>query len=98
MILGMTWLSKYHVVINCRNKKIIFKIPHQAEFQFDEKHKSAKRKTQMITAEIQKKGVPVWDEFLDVFKETSGPSPDRAVEFSINTIPGAVPILKLHTE
>jgi len=32
VILGMTWLSKYHAVIDCRNKKIIFKIPHQAEF------------------------------------------------------------------
>jgi len=29
VILGMTWLSKYHVVINCHNKKVIFKISHQ---------------------------------------------------------------------
>ena len=27
VILGMTWLSKYHVVIDCRNKKVIFRIP-----------------------------------------------------------------------
>ena len=34
VILGMTWLSKYHAVIDCRNKSIIFQIPHQPEFQF----------------------------------------------------------------
>jgi len=32
VILGMTWLNKYHAVIDCRNKKVIFKIPHQPEF------------------------------------------------------------------
>ena len=44
MILGMTWLSKYHAIIDCRNKIIIFKIPHQAKFQFDGEHKSAKER------------------------------------------------------
>ena len=95
VILGMTWLSKYHGVIDCQNKKIIFKI---AEFQFDGEHKSAKRKAQMTIAEIQKKGVPFWNEFLDVFKEISRLPPDRAVEFSVDTILGIVQYLKLHTE
>jgi len=27
VILGMTWLSRYHAVINCRNKSVIFKNP-----------------------------------------------------------------------
>ena len=94
MILGMTWLSIYHAVIDCRNKKIIFKISHQAEFQFDREYMSTKRKTQMITAESQKKGVPVWNEFSDMFEEISGLPFDRAVEFSIDTIPGTVLISK----
>ena len=51
-ILGMTWLSKYHAVIDCRSKKVIFRIPLQPEFQFEGEHKPAKRKTQMTTAEI----------------------------------------------
>jgi len=55
---------------------------------------SLKRKTQMVTAEIQKKGVPVWNEFLDVFKEISGLPPDRTVKFSIDTMPGTVLISK----
>ena len=94
VILGMTWLNKYHVVIDCRNKKVIFRIPLQPEFQFDREHKSAKRKTQMTTVEIQKKGVPVWNEFSRVFEEISGLLPDRMVESSIDTIRGTVPISK----
>ena len=48
----------------------------------------------MTTVEIQEKRVPVWNEFLEVFKEISGLPPDRAIEFSIDTIPGTVPISK----
>ena len=48
----------------------------------------------MATAEIQKKGILVWNEFSDVFEEISGLSPNRAVEFSIDTILGTVPISK----
>ena len=94
VILGMTWLNKYHAVIDCRNKKVIFRIPLQPQFQFDEEHKSAKRKTEMITAKIQKKRVPVCNEFSEVFAEISGLPPDRVVEFSIDTVPGIVPISK----
>ena len=32
VILGMTWLSKYHAVIDCWNKTVIFRISHQLEF------------------------------------------------------------------
>ena len=71
VILGITWLSKYYAVIDCQNKRINFRIPLQPEFQFDGEHKSAKRKTQMTTAEIQKKGVPIWNEFSEVFEEIS---------------------------
>ena len=96
VILVMTWLSRYHAVIDCRNKKIIFRIPHQPKFQFDGEHKSAKGKTQSecATVEIKKKSVLVWDEFSDLFKKISGLPPDRAVEFSKDTISGIVSISK----
>ena len=94
VILGMTWLSKYYAVIDCQNKKVISRISHQPEFQFDGEHKSAKRKTQMTTAETQKKKVPVWNEFSEVFEKISELPPDRAVEFSIDTMSGTVPISK----
>ena len=32
VILSMTWFSKYHTVIDRRNKKMIFRISHQPEF------------------------------------------------------------------
>jgi len=48
----------------------------------------------LTTVEIQKKGVPVWNEFPDVFEEISGLPPDRAIEFSIDTILGKVSISK----
>jgi len=48
----------------------------------------------MTTAEVQKKGVPVWNEFSRVFEEISGLLPDRMVESSIDTIPGTILISK----
>jgi len=53
MILGMTWLSRYHAIIDCRNKKVIFRITHQPEFQFDGEYKSAKGKTQSVCATLR---------------------------------------------
>ena len=96
VILGMTWLNKYHAVINCRNKKFIFRISHQPECQFDREHKSAKKKTQLdyATIEVKKKRIPVWNEFSNMFEENSRLPPNRAVEFSIDTIPGTVLIFK----
>ena len=47
-----------------------------------------------VTADIKKKGVPIWDEFPDVLKGISGLSSDRAVEFSAETYLGTVPISK----
>jgi len=94
VILGMTWLSQYYAVIDCREKKINFRIPHQPEFQFSGEVKSTKGKTQMTTSEVQKQKVPVWDEFPEVFAEISGLPPERMIEFSIDTVPGAAPISK----
>jgi len=41
-----------------------------------------------------KKGIPIWNEFPDVFEEILGLPPDRVVKFSIDIIPGTVPISK----
>ena len=48
----------------------------------------------MTTSEVQKQKVPVWDEFPEVFAEISRLPPERMIEFSIDTIPGAAPISK----
>ena len=34
VIIGMTLVSKYHAVIDCRNKNVIFRTPNQPEFKF----------------------------------------------------------------
>ena len=76
-ILGMTWLSKYHAVIDCRNKNVIFRIPHQPKFQFFRERKPHRKEDQLdcATAADKKKTVSVWNEFLDVFEEISVKSP-----------------------
>jgi len=96
VILGMTWLSKYHAVIDYRNMKVIFRISHQPEFQFIGERKSLRKEDQLncATAEDRKKTVSVWNEFLDVFEEILRLSPDRVVEFSIDE---QLPSLKLCT-
>jgi len=75
---------------------VIFRISHQPEFQFIREYKSLRKEDQLdcATAEDKKKRVSVWNEFLDVFEEISGLSPNRVVEFSIDIILGVTPISK----
>ena len=96
VILGMTWLSRYHRVIDCQNKKMIFRMSYQLELQFIGERKSAREKNQLdcTIAEVKKKGMPVLNEFSDVSEEMSGLSLDRAIEFSIDIIPRTPPISK----
>jgi len=53
-------------MIACQNKKVIFRIPHQQEFQFIRERKSTGKKNQAdcATIEVEKKGVPAWNEFV----------------------------------
>ena len=79
VILGMTLLSKYHAIIDCKNKKVIFKIPNQPEFQFIGEKKTI-RSMKRVECNIKKAGmkrVSVWDEFPDVFEGIKGLPPDR---------------------
>ena len=34
VILGMDWLAQYYATMDCRAKKVIFRIPIENEFQF----------------------------------------------------------------
>ena len=97
VILGMSWLSKHHAVIDCRNKNVTFKIPNQPEFQFTPSKKASrqKRKADYVTTMALEKPIPVVEEFLDVFEDPPGLPPKREVEFSIDLVPGAAPISKV---
>ena len=44
----MDWLASYHAFIDCFGKRVIFNIPSQLEFSFEEKH--ANRPLHMISA------------------------------------------------
>ena len=64
VILGMTWLSRYHTVNDCQNKNLIFRMSHQPEFQLIIEHKFVGKKNQYdcATTKIKKKGTPVWND------------------------------------
>jgi len=97
VIFGITWLSKYHAVIDCWNKSVIFKILRQSEFQFVGESKVSRQKQQgdYATTETREKLITVVEEFLDVFlKDLPGFSIDQNLEFAIEVIPGTAPISK----
>ena len=79
VIIGMILLSKYHTVIDYRNKKVIFRIPNQPEFQFLGEKKTIWSKKQ-VDCDIIKddmKRVLVWKEFPNAFEGFKGLPPDR---------------------
>jgi len=43
VILGMTWLNKYHAMIDCRSKSVIFRISHRPELQFVGESKASRQ-------------------------------------------------------
>jgi hypothetical protein len=100
VILGMDWLSKYRVLIDCAKKSIKMTTPEGKEMEFiAEPVVTAKgvancTKVNQLNAS-QGSEVPVVNEFPDVFpEELPGMPPDRDIEFVIELKPGAVPIYK----
>ncbi|XP_039134461.1 uncharacterized protein LOC120271845 [Dioscorea cayenensis subsp. rotundata] len=71
VILGMDFLSKFHAVVDCYAKRVVFKIPREAEF---------------ISQGNESVSLPrVVREFPNVFpKDLPSLPPDREVEFAID--------------
>jgi len=96
VILGMDWLGASHATIDCRAKKVVFRLPEQPEFEFcaGDVQKSAL----MLMLEATEGEVPlIVRDFMDVFPdELPGLPPAREVEFRIETMPGTTPISKAH--
>ncbi|PKA62661.1 RNA-directed DNA polymerase like [Apostasia shenzhenica] len=87
----MNWLSKYLVVIDCREKKI--KIRGEGSQDLVVFGKSTTMNIKDKTIELQ--NVPVINEYSNVFSEDlPGLPPDREIEFAIDLIPGIGPISK----
>jgi hypothetical protein len=100
VILGMDWLRKHKVLINCAKKSAKLTTPDGKEMEFiAEPVVTAKGiaicvKLNQLNAS-QGSEVPVVNEFLDVFpEELPGMPPDRDIEFVIELKPGTAPIYK----
>jgi hypothetical protein len=99
-ILGMDWLSKYNVLIDCTKKSIKLTTQEGKEMEFvAEPVVTAKGvanhvKVNQLDAS-QGSEVPVVNEFPDVFpEELPGMPPDRYIEFVIELKPSTIPIYK----
>ncbi|GJY05487.1 reverse transcriptase domain-containing protein [Tanacetum coccineum] len=85
VIIGMDWLIKYHAVIIC--DEMLMHVNYGDEI--------TKKKTKDKSKEKLLEDVPiVWD-FLEVFLEDLlGLPPARQVEFQIDLVPGAAPVVR----
>jgi hypothetical protein len=99
-ILGMDWLGKHKVLIDCAKKSIKLTTPGEKELEFvAEPVVTAmgivnRAKVNQLDAS-QGSEVPVVNEFPDVFpEELPGMPPDRDIEFVIELKPGTAPIYK----
>jgi hypothetical protein len=100
VILGMDWLSKYKVLINCAKKYVKMTTPKGNEMEFiTEPVVTAKGVANCVKENqldaSQGLEVPVVNKFPDVFpEELPGMPPDRDIEFVIVLKPGTTPIYK----
>jgi hypothetical protein len=93
VILGVDWLSKHKVLIDCTKKSIKLTTPNGKEMQYIAesvviaKGVANRAKVNQLDAN-QGPVVPVVDEFPDVFPdELLGIPPDRYIEFVIELMP-----------
>jgi hypothetical protein len=100
VILGMDWLSKHKVLIDCAKKSVKLTTPKGKEMEFVTKPVVTTKgianhaKVNQLDAS-QGFEVPVVTEFPDVFpEELSGMPPDQDIEFVIELKPGTAPIYK----
>jgi hypothetical protein len=100
IILGMEWLSKHKVLINCTKKSVKLTTPDGKEMEFvaepvvTAKGVANHTKVNQIDV-IQVSEVPVVNEFPDVFlEELPGRPSSRDIEFVIELKPRTTPIYK----
>jgi hypothetical protein len=100
VILGMDWLSKHKVLIDCAKKSVKFttedgkELVYGTELLVTSKGATNHLKLNKLEAD-QNQDVWIVDQYPDVFpEELSGKPPDRNIEFVIELIPGTAPIYK----
>ncbi|GJY17080.1 putative reverse transcriptase domain-containing protein [Tanacetum coccineum] len=90
VIIGMDWLANHHAVIVCDEK--IMLIPYGNEVLIVQ---VMRKETKDKSGEKRLEDVPTVRDFPKVFpKDLSGLPPTRQVEFQIDLVPGAAPVLR----
>jgi len=102
VILGMDWLSTNRILIDCREKKLLFPDTEDPELVssqgvMKELHDGAQCYMIFTHLEVERgeatSVIPVVQDFGDVFpEEVSGLPPSREVEFSKDLVPGTGPV------
>jgi hypothetical protein len=101
VILGMDWLGKHKVLIDCAKKSVKLTTPGGKELEFIAQPvvtaKGIANRAKLNQLDVsQGSEVPVVNKFPDVFPdELPGMPPDRDIEFVIELKPGTVPIYKI---
>jgi hypothetical protein len=100
VILGMDWLSKHNVLIDCVRKYVKLTTEDGNELEYEAgpliKINGAANHLKLNQLEVgQNQDVRIVDQYPNVFsEELLGMSPDCDIEFVIELIPGTVPIYK----
>ncbi|XP_035841368.1 uncharacterized protein LOC118488233, partial [Helianthus annuus] len=105
VILGIDWLSRHQVTIDCHSRRVIFGNLHHPDiiYQGTQARKSISNGCAGFLASIKDISASIKSidshsvvrEYPDVFPdELPGLPPDRQLEFTIDLIPGAEPISK----
>jgi hypothetical protein len=100
VILGMDWLSKHKLLIDCAKNSIKLTTQDRKELEYVTEHvvtaKGATNRVKLNQLDSNQGPVlPVVNEFPDVFpEELLGMPPDQDIKFVIDLVPGNVPIYK----
>nr|GEX62708.1 putative reverse transcriptase domain-containing protein [Tanacetum cinerariifolium] len=97
VIVGMDWLSKNKAVIVCHEKVVEIPIKEGGILRVQRERTLGAAKALMNTKidEPRISVIPVLRDFTDVFPEDlSGLPPQRQVEFRIDLVPGATPVVE----
>ncbi|GJU98102.1 putative reverse transcriptase domain-containing protein [Tanacetum coccineum] len=97
VIMGMDWLSKNEVVIVCHEKVVEIPIKEGGILQVHGEHTLGAAKALMNAKNDEPRisDRPVVRDFTNVFpKDLLGLRPQRQVEFRIDLVPGATPVLQ----
>ena len=98
VILGMDWLTKNLVMLDCGRRRIVLLEPGKEDVVHDCETPGDSIMTSFLYSieipERKLEDVEVVRDFPDVFEEVQGLPPRRVVEFRIDLVPGAAPIAK----